>query len=121
MSKLLSRSDLLAAALKMMDDACREHVFAEEMLHRQEKLECDLLHQIELTPGYEARCKTATQLRHCLQERRRYKDLLEETADIAAFCHDTANKRTIALLKELLGKIRKVENYHAKRHYNSRV
>lgn len=115
------RSDILAAAIKMMEEAERSYNYAYQMVGEQDKLRCDLLHELELIGSYDQRCKTATRLHTCLQDRRYYKDIVEETGDIAAFLKDDRTKKMMSYLRELLGKIRKQENYHASRHYVPRT
>ena len=55
----------------------------------------------------------------CLKQRRDYKDAVEELEPIRTFAD--SNKKFVEQVKQLLGKVRKVEEYHAERSYKPRV
>mgnify|MGYP005780096411 CR=1 FL=1 len=69
---------------------------------------------------YSERAKLATELRNCRLERRQYKDILEESEPIVQFFEEPQHKKTREQLKQLLGQMRKVENYHQNRQYRKR-
>lgn len=54
-------------------------------------------------------------------ERRKYKDIFEETDDIVQFFKESQHKKTLDQMRQLLGRVRKVEKYHGNRIYIPRV
>lgn len=117
-----SISSLLSDAITFLRDCEKEYQYNFDKVGEQDKKQNDLLHFLELDKTeYSERCKTATQLRHCLLERRYYKDRAEERAPIAEFLADPQNKKLLDSLGRVLGEIRKVERYHANRSYSPRV
>ena len=67
------------------------------------------------------RSKIATKLVANRQTRRNYKDAVEELEPIVEFFDDPQNRATINRMSELLGQVRKIENYHQKRFYVPKV
>lgn len=99
----------------------QEYDSASREKDRTEKQQQDYLHQLELDKQtYSERAKLATKLRNCRLERRRYKDILEETEPIVQFFEEPQHKKTREQLKQLLGQMRKVENCHQNRQYRKR-
>ena len=85
-------------------------------------MKLDLLHYIELDgTAYRDRNKLATQLRHCLLERRRYKDEVELRTPLAEFLALPQNKNLLDKLGKVLGDTRKVEKHHQNRSYYPRI
>lgn len=103
-------------------DTCYElHSVAVDGISTEEKRQQDLLHQIEFESSSKKRGPIDTKLHRCRNERRRYKDIFEETDDIVQFFQNPQHKRTLDQMRNLLGKVRKVEKYHENRHYIPRV
>lgn len=117
----LNTSDKLTSFLTFVDQSKTQYRICSEELTRLNKLQEDLLHAIEFnSEGYRQRNKLATQLEQCRKDRRWYKDRVGELEPIVSFLEDQSNNRSINLLKNTLGKIRKEEAYHAKRTYYPR-
>lgn len=117
----LNISSKLSEAISFLRDCEKEHKYYYDRVGEQEKRQTDLLHALELdTSDYASRCKTATQLRHCLLERRYYKDRAEERAPVAEFLSDLQNKNLLDSLGRVLGEVRKMERYHKNRIYTPR-
>ena len=116
----MKRSEILSAALKMINDAQKEYKIAYKAVGEQDKIKCDILHKIELNDDYDNRCKSATELKNCLKERSYYKDIVEETEPIVAFMESKECAKALNQMKELLGKLRAAESYHTNRSYRPR-
>ncbi len=115
-------STQLATAITFLRNCEKEYQHYFEKVGNQDKKQNDLLHFLELDDAnYSDRCKTATQLRHCLLERRYYKDRLEERAPIAEFLSDPQNAKLLDNLGRVLGEVRKMERYHINRNYTPRI
>lgn len=108
-----------------------DYIYAKEQLNKCQDYTQDILHSLELNNlPYKERCKLMTKLMHCRQDRRYWKDRVEELEPfIRIFDADSAsckgeadrNKRVLNLLREALGAARKVENYHSDRKYRPRI
>ena len=93
-----------------------------EEMKKQEKLTQDYLHSLELDNLKCAeRSKLATKLVVCRKDRRYFKDRVEEFEPIVKFFEDQQNKKMLDKLKEVLGQVRKQENYHKYRTYIPKV
>lgn len=91
-------------------------------MKNEERITQDYLHKLELEGlNCRERSKIATQLVTNRQARRTYKDAVEELEPIVAFFEDPQNRRFINNLAQLLGQVRKVENYHKNRLYIPKV
>lgn len=91
-----------------------------ESVNQLDKETQDLLHDLELGDfDYKERAKIATKLRKVRKDRRYFKDLAEEQSPLNDWC--IKNKDSINQLKNVLGAIRKQEQYHENRSYNRKV
>lgn len=89
-------------------------------VNQRDKETQDILHEIELEDVlFEERAKLATKLRNVRKERRRNKDIVEETEALINWMKE--NKSAINKLREVLGTTRKQEKYHSNRTYKKRV
>lgn len=70
---------------------------------------------------YAERAKLATKLQQCRQERREYKDVVQVLAPLFEHLSDARNKNSFNQLREVLGKMRKVERRQNHRVYYPRV
>lgn len=87
-----------------------------------DKLTQDYLHKLELKDKtYGQRAKTSTSLAKCRQDRRLNKDITEEIQPLVDWLNDNNNIKAINKLKEVLGSVRKQENYHGNRRYYPRI
>lgn len=107
--------------LDFVEESRKLHEFALNQIKLEEKRQTDLLHAIEFEPSYKERSKLSTRLHKCRRDRRRFKDMAEEREEIVKFFQDPQNKKTLDHMTQLLGKVRKVEQYHEKRIYIPRV
>lgn len=115
-------SDTISAFLKLMDDAQKDYTYNCEQVDRMNKLTQDYLHSLELDDlDYRGRARIATQLTKTRQARRNHKDMVEVLEPIVMFLDTEKGKTLLNLMREVLGKTRKVENYLAHRKYIPRV
>ena len=90
------------------------------MKDEEKKLQ-DFLHAIEFESNSKERSKICTKLHQSRLERRRNKDMVEELEEIVKFFQEPQHKKTLDQMTQLLGKVRKIEKYHAERTYYPRV
>lgn len=115
-------SHILKAFLDFVDNAKSDYTFNLEAMKNEERITQDYLHKLELEGlNCRERSKIATQLVLNRQARRNYKDAVEELTPIVEFFDDPHNKVLIKKMSELLGQIRKIENYHQRRFYVPKV
>lgn len=114
------------------NEAIAAYKYAYQKVSECDKLKCDLLHKIELGL-YEDRNEKAriqTQLQYCLKDRRYYKDRVEElepftklflgeSKDVEHITRSCSN--AINHIKNSLGAVRKMEDYHKVRTYKPRI
>jgi len=115
-------SQILKTFLDFVENAKSEYNFNLEAMKNEERITQDYLHMLELEGlNYRERSKIATQLVANRQARRNYKDAVEELEPIVEFFEEAHNRNLINQLSQLLGQVRKVENYHQKRFYIPKV
>lgn len=115
-----AKSEIIAEFLELLREAENSYSFNYDSVNQMDKLKQDILHKFELQQMTEPELLELDQaLIDCLKQRRDYKDAVEELEPIKAFAE--GNKRFVEQTKQLLGKVRKVEEYHADRSYKPRV
>lgn len=115
-------SEILKQFLDFIDEAKSCYDYNLEAMKNEDKATQDYLHMLELDElNCSQRSKIATKLMHNRQQRREYKDAVEELEPVIEFLNDAQNKKVINSLSHLLGQIRKVENYHKSRIYVPKV
>ena len=115
-------SEYLTEFLNFIKDAQSHCKFCEEEMHNQEALTQDYLHKLELDElNCAERSKIATKLAINRKDRRYYKDRVEELKPIVDFFTDQQHKKTLDLLTQLVGQVRKQEGYHKYRTYIPRI
>ncbi len=115
-------SGILKMFLDFVDNAKSDYTYNLEAMKNEERITQDYLHKLELEGlNCRERSKIATQLVANRQARREYKDSVEELAPIVEFFEDPQNRKLINNMAQLLGQVRKVENYHKNRLYVPKV
>ena len=92
--------------------------------HRQKIRENDHYNDLEerkVSDKARERSKLCTQLHRSRLNRRKYKDIFEETDDIVQFFNVGQHKKVLDQMGQLIGKVRKVEKYHENRVYIPRL
>lgn len=115
------RSEELKRFLDFVKESQDLYETAKKNMQQEDRRLQDFLHAIEFEPTAKKRSKVCTRLHKSREERRRYKDLVEETEDLVKFFEEPQNKKTLDKMVQLLGKLRKVEKYHRERSYYPRV
>lgn len=115
-------SSVISDFVKMMENASRDYKWNYDEEKRMDKLTQDYLHKLELGGlDYKERAKVATQLARCRQARRECKDTVEVLEPFVQFIESDRGKNLYNLIREVLGKTRKVEERMETRVYIPRV
>lgn len=115
-------SEYITEFLNFVANAQVQHRLYEEEVNNQDKLTQDFLHKLELGElKCDERSKVATKLAINRQDRRYYKDRVEELKSIVEFFNDPINKKVLDKMKQVLGETRRWESYHKDRKYIPRV
>lgn len=114
-------SEEIKRFLDFVEDSKKLHSVYQEALVREDKKVQDFLHAIEFEKSAKERSKICTKLHISRQNRRKCKDVVEEREEIVRFFSDPQHQKTLNQLTQLLGKVRKIEKYHADRTYFPRV
>ena len=107
--------------LDFLKSAELEYKLAVDEMSKEEKRTQDILHEIEFGDSKAERNKSATKLKQNRLARRKAKDIVEELRPVIEWYADRNNKRSMDLLQNTLGKVRKAEEYHSNRTYYPRV
>lgn len=106
----------------MVTEAKSDYEWNKAEVNRLDKLTQDYLHKLELDGlDYKERAKIATQLSKTRQLRRASKDTVEILEPFIDFIESDKGKQTMNLMREALGKTRKVEQYMENRTYRYKV
>jgi hypothetical protein len=115
-------SEYISEFLNFLSSVESSYNFCLAEMKRQEQLTQDYLHSLELDDlRYDERNKVATKLAMNRKDRRYYKDRVEEYEPIIKFLNDQKNKQVIKQLTQVLGEVRRQEQYHNKRFYIPKV
>ena len=114
------KSEIVKAFLDLITESQKDAEWAKKNRAEQDALTQDLLHKLELG-GYKGRNKVATRLAQCRRRRRIYKDVEQEASTIIAWTKSYEGRDVLKQLKEMLGKLRTVEQYHENREYKPRI
>jgi hypothetical protein len=128
----MKNSKSIEAFLNFYDDITIRYKTAFEMVNKCDKFTQDLLHRLELEDlSCGEKNKLATQLKYCRKDRRYWKDIVEETEPFVSMFLSTADdkkritessKAFINILRSnVLGQVRKQEDYHSSRSYKPRI
>ena len=112
------KSQTIEDFLNLIDACNRQYEVGYAKVGEANKLVVDLLHKLELNPPSE-KDKTATLLRNACKDRRYWKDMEEEAQCTQEWFENY--KSAVEQLKQTLGKLRKVEEYHNGRSYHPRI
>lgn len=115
----MRNQDVMSEFLKLVQDSKKDYDFAAMSVATEDKMLQDLLHAIEFSTDKAERNRLATQLKKSRNDRRMYKNRVEALAPFIDFTEK--NKVAIEQLKQVLGRIRKIENEQANRAYYPRV
>ena len=112
----------LSNFLNLIAEAQRDYQWNYDEVNRLDRLTQDYLHQLELDGlDYRGRAKVATQIKDCRKLRRASKDTVEVLEPLMEFINSDKGKNLLNLLRETLGKTRRVEQYMETRSYRRKV
>ena len=114
-------SDTIEKIIEFFSECEIGYKAAYEEVGIEDKRSQDLLHMIEFEPNNKERSKIATRLRECRISRRQNKDMVEVLEPIHEFVTDPRHTKTLNMMKELLGAVRKAEQRHENRVYIPRI
>lgn len=122
MKKEKEASEVLSEFLNFLDDCESQYQTARDAVGMEDRRLQDLLHEIELAEGENAKRRAATKLQHSRRERRRQKDEVQRLELIVNFFNEQNHKNTVKKMRQLLGRQRKEEEFlGGKRTYKPRV
>ena len=105
-----------------MSEAKEDYAWNTANMRRMDQLTQDYLHKLELGDlDYKERARVATALAKCRQIRRSSKDTTELLEPLMQFLDSDKGRQMMNLMKEVLGKTRKVEEKMEDRIYYPRV
>lgn len=103
-------SNAIADLIEMMENAKKDYYWNEDEVTRLNGLQQDYLHMLELDGlNYGERAKVATKLMKCRQDRRDSKDMVRVLDPLIKFLESDKGRNMMNLMKEVLGKTRRVE------------
>ena len=115
-------SDEISAFCNLLDSARQDYTWNSDKIVEMDRLTQDYLHSLELDGlNYEGRAKVATQLAKCRQRRREHKDTVQILEPLVQYLDSEKGKQLYNLLREVLGRTRKVEERMETRTYHPRV
>lgn len=107
---------------RMVESAKTDYEWNEAEVNRLDRLTQDYLHMLELNGlDYKERAKVATKLSQCRQLRRASKDTVEILQPLIAFIDSDKGRNMMNLMRETLGKTRRVEEKMENRVYRYKV
>lgn len=115
-------SETISGFCKLMDDAQKDYAWNYDEVNRMDRLTQDYLHKLELEDlDYGERAKVATQLACCRKSRRECKDTVEILEPLVQFLDSEKGRNLMNLVREVLGKTRRVEERMETRVYVPRI
>lgn len=115
-------SNTISDFCTMVTEAKADYDWNVAEVNRLDRLTQDYLHQLELNGlSYTERAKVATKLTKTRQLRRASKDTVEILEPFIEFIESEKGKQTMNLMREALGKTRKVESKMENRTYRYKV
>lgn len=117
-----SFSTYISDFCNMVNAAKSDYEWNREEVNRLDKLTQDYLHMLELDGlDYKERAKVATQISKTRQTRRASKDTTEILEPLIQFLDSDKGRNMMNLMREVLGKTRKVEERMSNRVYRYKV
>lgn len=117
-----SFSEKISAVCKMLEQSVKDYEWSLSEVSRLEALQQDYLHMLELGGlKYAERAKVATKLSKCRIERRVNKDTAQTLEPLVQYMKSERGRQLLNLLREVLGKTRRIENRMQTRVYHPRV
>lgn len=113
-------STIISDFLTIVRIAEQNYKVYEDLLANEDKLTQDILHTLELEDiNYNEKAKLATKLKTNRKDRRYYKDVFMIIEELVKWKQEY--KQSYEMLKQLLGRVRKIEQYQKERNYYPRT
>lgn len=121
--KRAKQSEVISTFLNLVDAVQKEYNTAYDFVNEKDKELTDITHEAELnTLKQGEKAKLMTKLQHNRRERRYWKNKVDEFKPLYELISNSKEfKSTIAQLKQVLGKVRRAEEYLENRTYKPRV
>ena len=123
MKKSEKQSDIISAFIKMNESVKKEYESALEIVNEKDKELSDLVHQAELnTLSQNEKAKAYTEISHNRRDRRYWKNKVDQFEPLYTFLGTSKEyKLSLEQLKQILGKVRKAEDYLENRKYKPKA
>ncbi|MBP3707547.1 MAG: hypothetical protein J6J36_02925 [Clostridia bacterium] len=121
--KKVKQSEIISTFLKLVDAIQKEYETAYGFVSEKDKELTDITHKAELTKlKQNEKAKLMTELQYNRRERRYWKNKVDEFQPLYELMSNSKEfKSAIAQLKQVLGKVRKAEEYLENRTYKPRA
>lgn len=121
--KKVKQSEIISTFLKLVDTVQKEYDTAYGFVNEMDKALTDITHKAELTSlKQNEKAKLMTKLQQNRRERRYWKNKVDEFQPLYELLSNSKEfKSTIAQLKQVLGKVRRAEEYLENRTYKPRA
>lgn len=115
-------SERIAEFLNLLEQVQKDNNWNAQEAVRLDRLTQDYLHMLELEDiSYRDRARVAKVIKDCRMQRRCAKDLVATTQPMVDFLTGEKGKMMISQMQQVLGKVRKEENFIAQRIYMPKV
>lgn len=104
--------------IELLENAKKDYYWNTDEVNRLNGLQQDFLHKLEFDGlNYAERAKVATKLMKCRQDRRDSKDMVRVLDPLVKYLESDKGKNMLNLMKEVLGKTRRIEKEMESRIY----
>lgn len=117
----MNASEEIKRFLKFLEESKKIYKESYQAVGIEDKRGQDLLHAIEFEPVSDNWDRLCRKLKDSRLVRRKNKDAVEILEPIIEFINDPRNEKTLHLLPQVLGSVRKIEERHQNRTYRPRV
>lgn len=115
-------SERIAEFLNLFEQVQKDNDWNAQEAVRLDRMTQDYLHMLELEDlSYRDRARVAKALKECRMDRRQAKDLVTTTQPMVDFLSGEKGKMMISQMQQVLGKVRKEENFISQRTYTPKV
>ena len=107
--------------LNFIRDCESAYTYAYDVVNTEDKRAQDLLHAIEFETDLSNLEDYAAIIQASRIKRRVNKDLVETLDPVISFLSDKSTRKTMNMMTQVLGRVRKIEEKHENRRYHPRV
>ena len=122
MGQSKSPAEQLTDFLNFIDSCIQEYRLAYGAVNDEDKRLQDLIHEMEFAADKAERNRVATKLQRSRRTRRENKDIVMRNKLIVEFFEESANKKVLNQMRQLLGRQRREEEFlQSERTYKPRM